>query len=45
MDGGSVALIHDIIVVPQYQMQGIEAEILNRIFVFLKVLKPDLYTG
>ena len=22
-DGGSVALIHDIIVVPQYQMQGI----------------------
>jgi len=40
-DGGSVALIHDIIVVPQYQMQGIEAEMLNRIFVFLKSkLKP-----
>lgn len=40
-DGGSVALIHDIIVVPQYQMQGIETEMLNQIFDFLKSkLKP-----
>ncbi|HOD93110.1 MAG TPA: GNAT family N-acetyltransferase [Clostridia bacterium] len=40
-DGGSVALIHDIIVIPQYQMQGIEIEMLNRIFDFLKSkLKP-----
>ena len=26
-DGGSVALIHDLLVVPEYQMQDIEAEL------------------
>ena len=35
-DGGSVALIHDILVVPEYRMQGIEAELITHIFDFLK---------
>ena len=40
-DGGSVALIRDIIVVPDYQMQGIEAELIRQIFDFLNSkLKP-----
>lgn len=40
-DEGSVALIHDILVVPEYQMQGIEAELIEHIFVFLNSkLKP-----
>lgn len=40
-DGGSVALIHDILVVPEYQMQGIEAELITHIFNFLNSkLKP-----
>ena len=40
-DGGSVALIHDVLVVPEYQMQGIEAELIAHILDFLKSkLKP-----
>lgn len=40
-DGGSVALIHDLLVVPEYQMQGIEAELITQIFDFLNSkLKP-----
>ena len=40
-DGGSVALIHDIIVMPEYQGQGIEAEMTGHIFDFLRSkLKP-----
>lgn len=40
-DGGSVALIQDLLVVPEYQMQGIETEMINRIFDFLSTkLKP-----
>lgn len=40
-DGGSVALIHDILVVPEYQMQGIETEMITRIFGFLRAkLRP-----
>lgn len=40
-DGGSVALIHDILVVPEYQMQGIETELITRIFDYLNSkLKP-----
>lgn len=34
-DGGFVALIHDILVVPEYQMQGIEAELITHIVDFL----------
>ncbi|MDE7385064.1 MAG: GNAT family N-acetyltransferase [Anaeroplasmataceae bacterium] len=40
-DGGYVALIQDILVVPQYQMQGIEKECITLIFAFLNSkLKP-----
>lgn len=40
-DGGSVALMQDILVVPEYQMLGIEAEMITRIFDFLRAkLKP-----
>ncbi len=40
-DGGSVALIHDIIVMPEYRGQGIEAEMTGQIFEFLRSkLKP-----
>lgn len=40
-DGGCVALIRDIIVAPDYQMQGIEAELIQRILAFLNSkLKP-----
>lgn len=40
-DGGTVALIQDILVVPQYQMQGIEIEMITRICDFLSSkLKP-----
>ncbi len=40
-DGGSVALIHDILVVPEYQRQGLEAELITHIFGFLtSKLKP-----
>lgn len=40
-DGGSVALIRDIIVVPDYQVQGIEAELVRRLLEFLNSkLKP-----
>lgn len=40
-DGGSVALIHDILVIPEYQMQGIEGELVTHIFDFLNSkLKP-----
>ena len=40
-DGGSVALIHDLLVVPEYQMQGIEAELITHICDFLhSKLKP-----
>lgn len=40
-DGGSVALIHDILVATEYQMQGIETEMITRIFDFLHAkLKP-----
>ena len=40
-DGGAVALIRDIIVVPDYQMQGIEAELIRQILDFLNTkLKP-----
>jgi GNAT superfamily N-acetyltransferase len=40
-DGGSVAFIQDILVVPEYQMQGIETEMITRIFDFLRAkLKP-----
>ena len=34
-DGGSAALVCDVIVVPDFQMQGIEAELIKRIFDFL----------
>lgn len=34
-------MINDLIVIPKYQMQGIENEIINRIFDFLRAkLKP-----
>lgn len=40
-DGGTVALIQDILVLPEYQMQGIETEMITRIFEFLRAkLKP-----
>lgn len=40
-DGGSAALIHDILVIPEYQGQGLEAELIKRIFHFLhSKLKP-----
>jgi len=40
-DGGCVSLIHDIFVVPEYQMHDIKTEMINHIFVFLKSkLKP-----
>lgn len=40
-DGGAVALIRDIIVVPDYQMRGIETELIKQIFDFLNSkLKP-----
>ncbi len=40
-DGGSVALIHDIIVMPEYRGRGIEAEMIRQIFDFLRSkLKP-----
>lgn len=40
-DGGIVALIPNILVVPEYQMQGIETEMITRIFDFLRAkLKP-----
>lgn len=40
-DGGSVALIHDILVVQEYQMKGIEIEMVTRIFDYLRAkLKP-----
>ncbi len=40
-DGGSVALIRDIIVVPDYQMRGVEDELIEQIFAFLNSkLKP-----
>ena len=40
-DGGSVALIHDFLVVPEYQMQGIEKELIVHILDFLNnKLKP-----
>lgn len=40
-DGGTVALIQDILVVPEYQMRGIETEMINRILDFLHAkLKP-----
>lgn len=40
-DGGTVALIKDVLIVPEYQMKGIEAEIITRIFSFLRTkLKP-----
>lgn len=34
-DGGPVALIHDILVVSEYQMHGIEEELITHIFEFL----------
>lgn len=41
MGWGTVALIHNILVIPQYQMQGIEIEMITRIFDFLRAkLKP-----
>lgn len=40
-DTGSVASIHDILVVPEYQMQGIEDELITRTLNFLRTkLKP-----
>lgn len=40
-DTSSVALIHDLIVVPAHQLKGIEKEMITRIFSFLKSrLKP-----
>lgn len=40
-DGGTVALIPNILVLPEYQMQGIETEMITRIFDFLRAkLKP-----
>lgn len=40
-DGGIVALIPDILVLPEYQMQGIEHEMLTRLLDFLRNrLKP-----
>jgi Acetyltransferases len=40
-DNGTVALIKDILVVPEYQMQGIDTEMITRIFDFLRAkLKP-----
>lgn len=40
-DGGAVALIHDIIVMPEYRGRGIEAEMTGQIFDFLRSeLKP-----
>lgn len=40
-DGGTVALIKDILIVPEYQMHGIETEMITRIFNFLRAkLKP-----
>jgi hypothetical protein len=40
-DGGTVALIPNILVVPEYQMQGIETEMITCIFDFLRAkLKP-----
>lgn len=40
-DGGTVALMQDVLVVPEYQMQGIETEMITRIFYFLRdKLKP-----
>lgn len=40
-DSGSVALIHDIIVVPEFQGHGIETKLITHIFDFLNTkLKP-----
>jgi GNAT superfamily N-acetyltransferase len=40
-DGGSVAIIVDILVIPDYQLKGIEKELISHIFEFLKnQLKP-----
>lgn len=40
-DGGEVAVIPNILILPEYQMQGIENEMLSRIFDFLRSkLKP-----
>ncbi len=40
-DGGSVALIQDILVIPEYQARGVQAEMITRIFDFLRSrLKP-----
>jgi len=40
-DGGCVALIPDLLVIPEYQMQGIEENMINHIFNFLREkLKP-----
>jgi|SRR5690554_2173160 GNAT superfamily N-acetyltransferase len=40
-DGGTVALIQDVLVIPEYQLQGIETEMITRIVAFLCTkLKP-----
>ena len=40
-DGGFVALIKDVIVIPEYQKRGIEKELVNKIINFLQnKLKP-----
>ncbi len=40
-DGGCVALIHDILVMPMYKMKEIEIEMITNIFDFLRTkIKP-----
>ncbi len=40
-DGGGVALLDDILVIPEYHLKGVENEMINRILDFLKdKLKP-----
>ena len=35
-DGGSVGLIHDVLVLPKYRIHGIESEMISRILAFLR---------
>jgi Acetyltransferase (GNAT) family. len=40
-DGGMCALLTDLIVIPEYRLHGIEAEMVSRVFTFLREkLKP-----
>ena len=39
-DGGTVALIQDVLVIPEYQLQGIETEMITRIVAFLCTKQP-----